>query len=121
VELFCLFRCVWVDIIKADIKLIVCDSVPWIICAPILRTDHFRLYCQKDQRASPRIRLMYKAELQSVCCQRHTDEARLFQSWSAGCKAVCDPPAIHTDQLSPVQQRTISGNTKSTCRRLLLL
>jgi hypothetical protein len=48
---------------------IVCDSVTWIVCAQILRTDHVSLRCQKDQRASPRIRLMYKAEMQSVCCQ----------------------------------------------------
>jgi hypothetical protein len=81
-------HCVWVDIIKADITLLVCDSVTWVICAPNLRTDHFRLRWQKDQRASPRIRLMYKAEMRTVCCQRHTAEARLFQSRSAGCKAV---------------------------------
>jgi len=43
--------------------LIVRDNVTWIICAPILRTDHFRLLFQKDQRASPRIRLMYKVEM----------------------------------------------------------
>ena len=50
---------------------ILCDSVTWIIiCAPILRTDHVRLRCQKDQRASPWFHLMYKAEMQSVCCQR---------------------------------------------------
>jgi len=59
-ELFCQLQCIWVDIIKADITLIVCDGVTRVICAPILRTDHFRLRCQKDQRASPRIRLMYE-------------------------------------------------------------
>jgi len=126
-ELFDLLHGIWLDIIKVVIILIVCGSVTLIICAPILRTDHFRLRCQKDQRASPRIRLMYKAEMQSVCCQRqlcvgrHTAEARLFQSQSAGCKAVCDPLAIHTDQISSVLQLTFCGNTNPTCRRLLLL
>jgi len=34
-ELFCLLYCIWVDIIKTDITLVVCDSVTWIICALI--------------------------------------------------------------------------------------
>jgi hypothetical protein len=32
--LFCLLHCIWVDIIKANITLIVYDSVTRIICAP---------------------------------------------------------------------------------------
>ena len=128
-ELFGLLYCIWVENIKAVITLLVCDSVTRIICAPALCTDHFRLRCQKDQRASPWIRLMYKAEMRSVCCQRQLRAGtplRLVCVRDAlpVCRlqgSVCDPLAIRTDQLSSVLQLTFSGNTKSTCRRLLLL
>jgi len=63
---------------------------------------------------------MYKAEMLCLLAKT-TAEARLFQSRSAGCKAGCDPLAVDTGQLSSVLQLTFSGNTNSTCRRLLPL